>query len=82
MIEFNEFETVIYWTRIGMCVTWLWGVLMDLEFYKKFDDYSDIELANYYVDLLVYNRDYELSILEIIILNRFLMKYYEGNDEV
>lgn len=55
---------------------------MDLEFYKKFDDYSDTELANYYVDLLAYNRDYELSILEIIILNRFLMKYYERNDEV
>lgn len=56
---------------------------MDLEFYKKFDNYSDSELANYYVDLLVYNcANFELSILETIIINRFIMKYYEGNDEV
>lgn len=56
---------------------------MDLEFYKKFDDYSDSELANYYVDLLVYNRlNSKLSILEIIMVNRFLMKYYGGNVEV
>lgn len=25
---------------------------MDLEFYKKFDNYSDSELANYYVDFI------------------------------
>lgn len=49
---------------------------MDLEFYKKFDNYSDSELANYYVDLLVYNCSTKLSILEMIIVNRFLMKYY------
>lgn len=56
---------------------------MDLELYKKFDDYSDSELANYYVDLLVYNcANFELSILEMVIINRFIMKYYEGNDEV
>lgn len=56
---------------------------MDLEFYKKFDNYSDFELANYYVDLLAYNCDNsKLSILETIIINRFIMKYYEGNDEV
>lgn len=55
---------------------------MDLEFYKKFDDYSDIELANYYVDLLAYNRDHDLSILGTIIINRFIKKYYEGNVEV
>jgi hypothetical protein len=55
---------------------------MDMKIFKKFEKYTNSELANYYVDLLAYNRDYELSILEIIILNRFLMKYYEGNDEV
>lgn len=56
---------------------------MDLEFYKKFDNYSDSELANYYVDLLVYNcPNFKLSILETIIINRFIMKYYGENVEV
>ena len=56
---------------------------MDLELYKKFDNYSDSELANYYVDLLCYNcSNFEFSILETVIINRFIMKYYERNDEV
>lgn len=45
---------------------------MDLEFYKKFDNWSDSELANYYVDLLVYNcPDFKLS---ICVLCRFYKK--------
>lgn len=56
---------------------------MDLEIFKKFDDYTNSELANYYVDLCAYNcSDYELSVLQKIMINRFLSMYYEGNDEV
>ena len=56
---------------------------MDLEIYKKFDKYSNLEIANYYVDLCAYNcSDYELSVIQEIIVNRFLSIYFEGNDEV
>ena len=56
---------------------------MDLEIYKKFDNYTNSELVNYYLDLCVYNgSDYELFVLQQIMVNRFLTMYYEENDEV
>ena len=81
MIEFNEFETLMYRTRKCMCVTWLWGVFMDFEIYKKFADYNDSELANYYVNFAYKCSDYELFVLQKIMINRFLSMYVE-NDEV
>lgn len=56
---------------------------MDLEIFKKFDKYTNSEIANYYVDLHAYNcSDYELSVLQEIMVYRFLSIYFEGNVEV
>lgn len=55
---------------------------MDFEIYKKFADYNDSELANYYVNFVYKCSDSELFVLQKIMINRFLSMYYEENDEV
>ena len=55
---------------------------MDFEIYKKFVDYNDSELVNYYVYFAYKCSDSELSVLQKIMVNRFLSMYYEENVEV
>lgn len=56
---------------------------MDLDVYKKFEKFTNSEIANYYVDMCAYScPKYEFSVIEKIIIGRFLSEYFEGNVEV